>query len=104
MSLSGCMGVTEELSKNTMADTKENLQPMQSLVGWMLTENKFLDWILPYEGEFETEEELIAILAKINQKVNTQVNQATGVTPLLLLKKKKNTCSHDRTVKSSNLI
>ena len=27
--------------------------------------------MLPYEGEFETEDELIAILNKINQKVNT---------------------------------
>ena len=51
--------------------------------------NKFLDWLLPYEGEFETEEELIAILSKINQKVNTQVNQATGVTPMLLFQKEK---------------
>ncbi len=33
--------------------------------------NKFLAWLLPYEGEFETEDELIAILEKINQKVNT---------------------------------
>ena len=31
--------------------------------------NKFLAWIYPYEGEFETEEELIAILEKINAKV-----------------------------------
>lgn len=51
--------------------------------------NKFLDWLLPYEGEFETEEELIQILAKINQKVNSQVNQATGVPPILLLQKEK---------------
>lgn len=31
--------------------------------------NKFMDWLLPYEGEFETEEELIEILDKINLKV-----------------------------------
>lgn len=51
--------------------------------------NKFLDWLLPYEGEFETEEELITILAKINKKVNTQVNQATGVTPDAAFSKRK---------------
>ena len=51
--------------------------------------NKFLSWILPYEGEFETEEELIAILEKINKKVNTYVCQETGVPPLLLLQKEK---------------
>lgn len=51
--------------------------------------NKFLDWLLPYEDEFETEDELIAILEKINKKVNTQVNQATNVPPLLLFQKEK---------------
>ena len=51
--------------------------------------NKFLDWLLPYEGEFETENELIAILEKINKKVNTQVCQATGVPPVLLFQKEK---------------
>jgi len=51
--------------------------------------NKFISWVLPYEGEFETEEELIAILQKVNQKVNTYVCQETGVPPLLLFQKEK---------------
>ena len=51
--------------------------------------NKFLDWLLPYEGEFETEEELIAILEKVNKKVNTYICQETGVPPLLLFQKEK---------------
>ena len=51
--------------------------------------NKFLAWLLPYEGEFETEAELIKILAKINKKVNSQVCQETGVPPLLLFQKEK---------------
>lgn len=51
--------------------------------------NKFLDWLRPYEGEFETEDELIMILEKITEKVNSQVNQATGVPPLLLFQKEK---------------
>ena len=51
--------------------------------------NKFLDWLLPYEGEFQTENDLIAILEKINKKVNTQVCQATGVPPVLLFQKEK---------------
>ena len=57
--------------------------------GKVETVNKFLKWILPYEGEFETEEELIAILEKINQKVNTYPCQETGVPPLLLFQKEK---------------
>lgn len=51
--------------------------------------NKFITWLLPYEGEFETEEELIAILEKVNKKVNSYVCQETGVPPLLLFQKEK---------------
>ena len=51
--------------------------------------NKFISWVLPYEGEFETEEELIAILEKVNKKVNSYVCQETGVPPLLLFQKEK---------------
>ena len=51
--------------------------------------NKFMNWIKPYEGEFETEEELIAILSKINEKVNTYVCQETNVPPILLFQKEK---------------
>lgn len=51
--------------------------------------NKFLAWILPYEGEFETEDELIDILQKINKKVWHRVCDETGVPPLLLFQKEK---------------
>ena len=48
--------------------------------------NKFMDWLLPYEGEFETEEELIEILDKINLKVQQNICQQTCVPPVLLLR------------------
>ena len=51
--------------------------------------NKFLAWLLPYEGEFETEDELIAILEKINQKVNTYPCQEINMPPLILFQKEK---------------
>ena len=51
--------------------------------------NKFMTWILPYEGEFETEEELTAILQKINDKVRKRICDETGVPPLLLFQKEK---------------
>ena len=51
--------------------------------------NRFLDWLIPYEGEFETEEELIAILGKINKKVCERVCDETGVPPILLFQKEK---------------
>jgi len=51
--------------------------------------NKFLSWMYPYEGEFETEEELISILNKINHKVINRVCDETGVPPILLFQKEK---------------
>ena len=51
--------------------------------------NKFLAWILPYDGEFETEEELIEILDKINKKVCIRKCDETGVPPILLFQKEK---------------
>lgn len=49
--------------------------------------NKFMDWILPYEGEFDSEDELIKILDKIKIKVNGSISQATGIAPIILLQK-----------------
>ena len=51
--------------------------------------NKFVSWILPYDREFESEEELKEIIKRINYKVNTQISQATNVSPILLLQKEK---------------
>lgn len=80
--------------------------------GKVETVNKFLDWLRPYEGTFETEADLIHILDKINNKVNTHVCQATNVPPLLLFQKEKeylqplpsrdiiaSYLSHDQTIK-----
>lgn len=51
--------------------------------------NKFIEWILAYNYEFETEDELIEILKNINKKVNQSVNQTTGVPPMLLFQREK---------------
>lgn len=51
--------------------------------------NKFLTRLLPYEGEFETEADLIRILANINKDVNTDICQETNIPPLLLFQKEK---------------
>ena len=51
--------------------------------------NKFVEWLLPYEGEFETEADIIAILEKINSKVNQAPSQATNIPPILLFQKEK---------------
>jgi len=51
--------------------------------------NRFMSWLIPYNGEFETEEELIKIIEKINLEVNRQVNETIGVTPIMLFQKEK---------------
>lgn len=51
--------------------------------------NKFLSWIYPYEGEFETEDELISILKRINKKVMNRTCDETGIPPLLLFQKEQ---------------
>ena len=38
--------------------------------------NKFVEWIFPYDGEFENESDIIELLQRINSKVNQAPNQA----------------------------
>lgn len=51
--------------------------------------NRFISWLIPYNGEFETEEDLIKIIEQINLKVNKQINDTTGIQPILLFQKEK---------------
>ena len=51
--------------------------------------NRFMSWLIPYNGEFETEEELIKIIEEINKKVNQEVNSTIGVPPIMLYQKEK---------------
>lgn len=51
--------------------------------------NRFMSWLIPYNGEFETEEELIKIIENINIKINRQTNQTIGVPPIMLFQKEK---------------
>lgn len=51
--------------------------------------NRFMSWLIPYNYEFETEEDLIKIIDNINIKVNKQVNSTTNVAPIMLFQKEK---------------
>lgn len=51
--------------------------------------NKILDWIRPYDHDFNDFEDLIRIIESINQKMNIEVCQATDVSPALLYYKEK---------------
>ena len=57
--------------------------------GKVETCNKFIEWLIPYNHEFEDEKELIDLIYMINSKVNTSVNQTTRVTPTFLFQKEK---------------
>jgi transposase len=57
--------------------------------GKVESSNKFIDWLLPYNGEFENEEDLIKIIGEINKKVNQSTNQSTGIQPIILFQKEK---------------
>lgn len=51
--------------------------------------NRFMSWLVPYNHEFEDEQDLIKIIKDINLKVNNQVNSTIGVAPIMLYKKEK---------------
>ena len=51
--------------------------------------NRFMNWLYPYNNEFETEEDLIEIIKKLNIKINQEINQTTNMTPISLFGKEK---------------
>ena len=51
--------------------------------------NRFMSWLIPYNHEFEDEEDLIRIIKNINLKVNKQINSTIGVAPIMLFNKEK---------------
>ena len=48
-----------------------------------------MSWLIPYNHEFEDEEDLITIIKDINLKVNKQINSTIGVAPIMLYNKEK---------------
>lgn len=57
--------------------------------GKVESQNRFMAWLVPYNGEFETELEIIEIIKNINKTINLQTNSTTGVSPLILFNKEK---------------
>jgi len=53
------------------------------------TANKFMAWLIPYNHEFEDEEELLQIITNIRNKVNSTVHQTTNTPPILLFEQEK---------------
>ena len=51
--------------------------------------NRFLSWLLPYDGKFENEADLINIINTINIQCNRQINRTTNIPPITLFSKEK---------------
>ena len=51
--------------------------------------NKILDWLRPYDREFETYEDLLKIVEDINKDMNLEVCQGTKMPPYVLFLKEK---------------
>ena len=51
--------------------------------------NKILDWLRPYDKEFETYEDLLKITEHINKNMNLEVCQGTNMPPYVLFLKEK---------------
>lgn len=57
--------------------------------GKVESSNRFINWIKPYDREFETEEDLVKIIQKIMKKANEEPNDTTGVPPIMLYQKER---------------
>lgn len=57
--------------------------------GKVESSNRFVNWIKPYNGEFETEEDLVKIMQKIMKIANNEPNDTTGVPPIMLYQKER---------------
>lgn len=51
--------------------------------------NRFINWIKPYDYEFDNESELIQIIQRIESKCNQEINKTTGMPPIALFTKEK---------------
>ena len=51
--------------------------------------NRFMKWLIPYNNEFEDENELISIIKKLNKQINSKINQTTEMPPVGLFRKEK---------------
>lgn len=57
--------------------------------GKVESQNRFMSWLIPYNNEFETEEDLIKIIENITKKVNQEINDSIGCTPIFAYSKEK---------------
>lgn len=49
--------------------------------------NRFAQWFKPYDGELESEEDVIEMIQKVSKEINNEVNRTTGVPPVIAMAK-----------------
>lgn len=74
-------GIHIRLTKTRAPETKGKVE----------SGNRYVNWLKPYNYEFENEIELISIIKKVNSKINDEVNQTTHIPPSVLFEKEKET-------------
>ena len=57
--------------------------------GQVEARNKIVDWLRPYQNEFDEFEDLIGIVESINKQMNLQICQGTNMSPVALYYKEK---------------
>lgn len=57
--------------------------------GKVESSNRFLNRLAAYQGDFAGEDELVAIIARIEQRCNDEVNETTGMPPSALFMQEK---------------
>lgn len=51
--------------------------------------NKFIKWLIPFNNSFETDKDIIKVIEKITNTVNTKINPTTNAKPIMLYQKEK---------------
>lgn len=51
--------------------------------------NRFVEWLMPYDGKLGSREEAIAALAKVEAQCNSAPNRTTGMPPIALWRREK---------------
>lgn len=71
------LGVRIHLCKVRTPETKGKVE----------SANRFVQWLEPYNGEVENEQELIGLVEKLERNVNNETNRTTGIPPVKLIQK-----------------
>lgn len=51
--------------------------------------NRFMNWLLPYDYELSSEEEVIELVKKLSNEINKEINQTTNMPPVSLFQEEK---------------